>query len=189
MQLFKRLAAWFAVALTMIVVLFGSPEALELNATPLQSLFMIKQLVPQATSVGLLWKQSDYANTDLLTQIKRASMSTGDKVVVGDVESLPQVASQFRNLVDNYHVQVLWVIRNDDIMNSSIAQSYLIKNAAISGVPLFAPSSNWVSAGACAAVVTEGQSTKLVVNQKTLNALGLKVPQKFASVTQVLASK
>ncbi len=188
MYLLRRLAAPLFILLVVSFAIVGTPEALESNATPLQSLFMIKQILPQVTTVGLMYKQSADNNNELLNQVKRASASFGVKIVLADVESLPDVAGQFRDLTSSYHVQALWIIRNSSILDNSVAQAYLIKNATIAGIPLFAPNTDWVTAGACAAVVTDGGNTKLYVNQKTLNALGLKVPEKYASVTQVLAS-
>lgn len=188
MHLLKKIAVQLSLVLLVAAALFGTPEALESNATPLQSLFMIKQILPQATTVGLMYKQSADNNGDLLNQVKRASASFGVKIVLADVEALPDVAAQFRDLTGSYHVQAIWVIQNSQVLGSSIARDYLIKNSTLQGIPLFAPNTDWVSAGACAAVVTDGGNTKLYVNQKTLNALGLKVPAKYASVTQVLAS-
>ncbi len=188
MHLFKRFAVQLSVALFVLAALFGTPEALESNATPLQSLFMIKQLVPGIKTVGLMWKKSDENSSDLMNQIKRASAAVGAEVVVEDVETMPDVAAQFRDLTDNYHAQALWILQSSDVLNNSVSKSFLIKNATIHGIPLFAPNTDWVSQGACAAVVTDGGTTKLIVNQKTLNALGLKIPEKYASVTQVLAT-
>ena len=188
MHLLKRIAVQLSLVLLISAVFFGTPEALESNATPLQSLFMIKQILPQVKTVGLMYKQSADNGGNLLNQVKRASASFGVKIVLADVEGLPDVAAQFRDLTGSYHIQALWVIQNSNVLGSSVARDYLIKNAALQGIPLFAPNTNWVSAGACAAVVTDGANTKLYVNQKTLNALGLKVPEKYASVTQVLAS-
>lgn len=189
MLLLKRLAAGFAVILTVVMISFGTPDALESNATPLQSLYMIKQLMPKVNTVGLMLNKSDNNASNLIDQVKRASASLNVKIVIADVESLPDVAAQFRDLTASYHIQALWVIQNENLLSSSISRSFLIKNSTLNGIPLFAPNAEWVSAGACAAVVTDGQNTKLVVNQNTLNALGLKIPEKYVSLTQVLANK
>jgi ABC-type uncharacterized transport system substrate-binding protein len=188
MHLFRRLTLQLFAVVVVLATLFGTPAALESNATALQSLYMIKQLVPDVKTVGLLWKQTDEGSSALMDQIKRASASMGVKIVVGDVEGLPDVASQFRDLTDSYHIEVLWIIRNSEVLSSSTAKGFLVKNSALHGVPLFAPDQDWVTSGACAAVVTESNTTKLYVNQKTLNALGLKVPENDASFTQVLAT-
>ncbi len=189
MHLPKKLTVRLGVALTMTLMFVGAPEALESSATPLQSLFMIKQFMPQVSTVGLMLHTSDNStSSNLMDQVKRASAAMGVKIVIGNVESLSDVASQFRDLTSTYHIQALWVIQNGSLLNSSISESYLIKNSTLNGIPLFAPNAAWVSAGACAAVVTDGTNTQLVVNQKTLNALGLKVPEKYASVTKILAN-
>ncbi len=188
MSSFRRLL--FRTGLTVITLafLFGTPEAVETNATPLQSLFMIKQLVPTAKTIGLMWTDAGDNNLELMTQITRASATEGTKVIVENVGNLSDVAAQFRDLTDSYHIQVLWIAQNVDLLSNSISKSYLIKNSAVHGIPLFAPNGQWVSEGACAAVVNDGGSAKLVVNQKTLSALGLKVPDKFSSVTQVVSN-
>ena len=188
MYLFKRSAIQLLSVFVLLMAFFGTPEALESSATPLQSIYMIKQLIPHAKTIGLMWKQTDESGSGVMDQIKRASATLGVKIVVGDVENITDVAAQFRDLTDSYHVEALWIVHNSDLLSSSAARAFLIRNAALKGVPLFAPDHDWVSAGACAAVVTEGGSTKLYVNQKTLNALGLKVPESDASVTQVLAT-
>jgi ABC transporter substrate binding protein len=188
MYLFRRSAIHLLSTSVLLMAFFGTPEALESNATPLQSIYMIKQLIPQAKTIGLMWKQTDENGSGVMDQIKRASATLGVKIVMADVENITDVAAQFRDLADSYHVEALWIIHNSDVLSSSTARGFLIKNAALQGIPLFAPDHDWVSAGACAAVVTDGGSTKLYVNQKTLNALGLKVPESDAPVTQVLAN-
>jgi hypothetical protein len=188
MHLFKRLTIQSAVVIVTVAALFGTPEALEPAATPLQSIYMIKQLLPQAKTVGLMWKQSDDASSTLMDQVKRASASLGVKIVIADVEALSDVAAQFRDLTDSYHVQAIWVARNSEVVSNPTAMGFLIKNSTLHGIPLFAPDQGWVTTGACAAVVTVGGTTKLFVNQKTLNALGLKVPESDAPITEVLAT-
>ncbi len=189
MRLLRKIAVQSTIVLMMTAFFFGTPEAGESTATPLQSLFMIKEMMPQVKRVGLMWQQSSHTDSKLMSDIKRASAAIGTEVVVEDVETLPEVASDFRDLVNQYHVQALWVVRDDEIVSNSISRSYLIKNSTISGIALFAPNTDWVSKGACAAVVTDGGSTKLIVNKRTMSALGLKVPEKYASITQFLANK
>ncbi len=177
-------------ALTVITLLalLSTPQAAGTSASPLQSLYMIKQLVPNARTVGVMWNKSVANTASLLPELNRASAEIGVKVVIEDVEQLKDISDEFRDLVQNYHIQVLWIVENDDPLGSSLSKGYLIKNATLSGVALFAPSTDWVSAGACAALMSEGGKAKLFVNQKTLNALGLKVPQQYAQSTQFLAT-
>jgi len=185
---FKRAAGLSALAVIILAALFGTPEALETNATPLQSLFIMKQLVPQVQTMGILWNQNKVNSGELLPKIERASASTGIKVIVEDVEDLRDVSQKFRELTDNYHVQVIWVFQNDDILGGAVGKDFLIKKSAVGGVALFGPNTDWVTAGACASLMSEGGDVKLYVNQKTINALGIKIPEKLIPSTQFLAN-
>ncbi|MCL4539713.1 MAG: hypothetical protein M1378_09000 [Bacteroidetes bacterium] len=188
MLLFKKVSVSTVVTIVAFMAMLGTPRAAGTSATPLQSIYMMKQIVPKVTTVGIMWNKSTINVSDLLPQINRASLSVGVKVVIEDVEQIQDVSAKFRDLVENYHIQVLWILQNDDLYGSSIVKGYLIKNSTLSGVALFAPGSDWVSAGACAALMSEGGNAKLFVNQKTLTALGLTVPQQFAQTTQFLAT-
>ncbi len=188
MHLFRKVYLPIVATIVLLTVMLGTPQAAGTNATPLQSLYMMKQLVPKATTVGIMWNKSTVDASTLLPEINRASLAVGLKVVIEDVEQIQDVSSKFRDLVQNYHIQVLWVIQGNDLYGSSIVKGYLIKNTTLSGVALFAPGTDWVSAGACAALMSEGGTAKLFVNQKTLNALGLTVPQQYTQATQFLAT-
>ncbi|MCL5268224.1 MAG: hypothetical protein M1469_09000 [Bacteroidetes bacterium] len=189
MLLLKKTSVLTVSAIVAFMAMLGTPRAAGTSATPLQSLYMMKQLVPKVTTVGIIWNQSTINTSSLLPEINRASLSVGVKVVVEDVEQIQDVSAKFRDLVQNYHIQVLWILQDDDLYGSSIVKGYLIKNSTLSGVALFAPGTDWVSAGACAALMSVGGNAKLFVNQKTLNALGLTVPQQYAQTTQFLATK
>jgi ABC-type uncharacterized transport system substrate-binding protein len=183
----KFLAVLISVA-TSIAVMFGTPEALESNVTPLQAIYMMKQLVPQTQTIGIMWNQNKVNTGDLMPKIERASASVGVKVVIEDVEGITDVSQKFRDLTDNYHVQVIWVFQSDDVIGSSLGRDFLIKNSTVKGIALFAPNTDWVSAGACAALMNEGGTVKLFVNKKTITALGITVPEKFIQDTQFLAT-
>ncbi len=188
MFLFKKSVGVLILTAVMLAAMFGTPEALESNASPLQSLYMIKQLVSQAQTVGLIWNQAKVNTSDIMPKIERAATSVGVKVVVEDVEDLPDISKKFRDLTDNYHIQVLWVFQNDDIIESSLGKDFLIKNSTVGGIALFAPSADWVSAGACATLMVEGGTVRLFVNKKTITALGINIPEKFIPDTQFLAT-
>ncbi len=172
----------------LVLALLGTPKALESNATPLQQLYMMKQLFPKTQTVGIMWNQSTVNTADLMPKIQRAAAAVGVKVVIADVEELKDIAQKFRDLTDNYHIQILWILQNDNMVGSSLGRDYLIKNATVNGIAVFAPNTDWVSAGACATLLNEGSDVKLIVNQKTLNALGIKVPEKYIPNTQFLAT-
>jgi len=164
----------------------GTPEAVESNVSPLQSLYMVKQLVPQTQTVGLMWNQTKVNVSDIMPKIDRAAATIGVKVVVEDIEELKDVSQRFRDLTDKYHVQALWVFQDDNIVGSALGKDFLIKNCTVSGIALFAPNTDWVSTGACATLMNEGGAVKLYVNKKTITALGINVPEKLVPDTQFI---
>lgn len=178
----------FFLTLIFTLLMTGSPEALDSNATPLQQLYVMKELVPNLQTVGLIWKQSSVNSGELLPKIQRAAAATSVKVVIADAEELREIAEKFRDLTDNYRIQALWIITNDDLTGSSLGQDFLIKNSVIKGIPIFAPSTDWVSKGACATLLNEGGSVKLFVNKKTADVLKIKIPEKYMATTQFLAT-
>jgi ABC transporter substrate binding protein len=188
MHLFYKITKFSIIVLFVIGVFVNTPSALESNASPLQSLFMMKQLIPQTQTIGLMWNQSKTNTNDILPKIERASASIGVKVVIEDVEELRDVSQKFRELKETYHVQAIWIIDNNDPMASSVGKDYLIKNSIVNGIALFAPTTDWVSAGACAALLSDGTNVKLYVNKKTISALGIKVPDKYLQDTQFVAT-
>jgi len=192
MILFKKPAGLLLMTVIMLAAALvtptGTPEALESNVTPLQSLYMIKQLVPQTQTIGLMWNQTKVNTSDVMPKIERAAATLGVKVVVEDVEGLSDVPAKFRDLLENYHVQALWIFQNDDVVGSSMGKDFLIKNSTVGGVALFAPNTDWVSAGACATLINEGGTVKLYVNKKTVTALGINIPEKLIPDTQFLAT-
>jgi putative ABC transport system substrate-binding protein len=188
MRPFYKIVEIVVIVLFIAVVFVSTPSALETNATPLQSLFMIKQLIPQAQTVGVMWNQNKTNASELLPKIERASASTGVKVIVEDVEELSDVSQKFRELKDKYQVQAIWIIEDNDPMSSTVGKDFLVKNSIVNGIALFAPNTDWVSSGACAALLSDGSTVKLYVNKKTINALGIRVPDKYLQDTQFIAT-
>ena len=179
------------ITMAMLILFFGlvgTPEALESNATPLQQLYIMKELVPKLQTVGIMWNQSSVNTADLLPKIQRAAAAVGVKVVIEDVEAIKDIAQKFREVTEDYHAQIIWIIQNDDLVGSSLGRDFIIKNATVNGIAVFAPNTDWVTAGACAALLNDGGSVKLFVNQKAINALGIKVPAKYIPNTQFLAT-
>ncbi|HEY9165604.1 MAG TPA: ABC transporter substrate binding protein [Candidatus Kryptonia bacterium] len=188
MFLFKAKASGLVWGVVITLIAFGSPSALESNASPQQQLFLVKELAPNAKTVGVLLDVSYNPQADLETKIQRASGQLNIKVVVEEISQLNEVAEKFRDLRENYHIQALWIPQNERLIGSQISRDYLIKNCTLNGIPLFAPNTDWVSEGACVALTVDDGEVTLHVNQKTLNALNLKIPDKYIANTQFIAS-
>lgn len=186
-RLFYKLMGFFVIVFLIVAVSVDTLNALESSVTPLQAIFMIKQLIPQVQTIGLMWNLSLANTSDLLPKIERAV--NGVKVVIEDVEGISDVPQKFRDLKDNRHVQVLWIIDESSPFNAPVVKDYLVKTAIVDGIALFAPNSDWVSAGACTSLSTDGNTLRLCVNRKTIAALGLNVPDKYLLHTDFLAAK
>ncbi len=171
-----------------VVASAGTPCALESNVTPLQSIFIMKELIPQTQTIGLMWNQSKTNTDELLPKIERASASVGVKVVIENVEELSDVSEKFRDLKNNYHIQTLWIIEDNSPMSTGLGRDFLIKNSIVNGIALFAPNADWVSAGACVALLSDGGSVKLYMNKKTIAALGIKIPSKYLQDAQFVTT-
>ncbi len=188
MRLFYKIVNAATVVLFVAVIFVSTPRALESNASPLQSIFMIKQLVPQTQTIGLMWNQKKTNTSEILPKIERAAASVGVKIVVEDVEELSEVSQKFWDLRDNYHIQTLWIIEDNTPMSTGVGRNFLVENSVVNGIALFAPTGGWVSAGACASLLSDGNNVKLYVNKKTISALGIKVPDKYLQDMQFLAT-
>ncbi len=156
--------------------------------TPKQYLFMIKELVPGIQTVGILWKAPPESD-EWVEKIERAAAVMQVKVIIAGVADLKDVARQFKNLVDSHNIQALWIFNEGQVLNSNVSRKYIIKNANLSKIPLFAPSLEWISEGACVYLTKEGGKVKLRVNEKTARILNLLVPEKYLPNTEFLAQK
>ena len=188
-RLFYKLMGFFVIVFLVVAGSVDTLNALESSVTPLQAIFMMKQLIPQVQTIGLMWNQRLVNTSDLLPKIERAAGSIGVRVVIEDVEGISEVPEKFRDLKDNRHVQAVWIIDESSPFNAPVAKEYLVKNAIVGGIALFAPNTDWVSAGACTSLSTDGNTLRLYVNKKTIAALGLNVPDKYLQHTEFFAAK
>ena len=184
-----KLTGFSVIVFLVLAVSVDALNAGESSVTPGQAIYMIKQLIPQVQTIGLMWNRSMENTDDLLPKIERAAITTGVRVVIEDIEGISDIPEKFRDLKDNRHVQVLWIIDESSPFNASVAKDYLVKNAIVNGIALFAPNADWVSEGACTSLSYDGSTLRLCVNKKTISALGLNVPDKYLQHTDFFAAK
>ena len=110
------------------------------------------------------------------------------KAVIAEITELKDVSENFRNMVNTYRIEAIWVIGDDKILNSDIAIDFLIKNSVLCKIPLFAPNTDWVNSGACVSLVNENNQVKLYVNKKTADAIGIQLSETLIAKTEFLAS-
>ena len=150
----------------------------------IQQIFFLNKMKPDVKRVGLIWKKGLPNQKDKLETAKRAVASIGGTLYVGYVEGASEVADQFRLLTRDHDVQALWIVENDGIVNASTPQKYLIENAIENGVPLLAPTQDWVHAGAPLAIAKPNGELQIMLNEPAATATGLQVPDKYKSKTK-----
>lgn len=164
------------------------------NATVVQSaglvqqMFFLNKMRSDVERVGLIWKQGAANQEQMIERANRAVASIEGKLYVGYVEDKSGVAEQFRVLTRKHDVQAIWVIENDGVVNASAPRKYLIKNTIKEGIPLVAPSRDWVDAGAPVTIAKNGGAIQILLNERAAEATALEVPEKYQSNTELIAS-
>lgn len=154
------------------------------DVTPLQQLFVFKELKPDIQRIGIIWNEDSANRGALMPKIQQASASTGIEVFVANVKELKEIAPQYRTLVRNNDIQALWIVENDGVVDSAIGQKFLLKETTQKGIPILAPTEEWVNNGATVSLKRAEGQIQLVVNQAAASALALAIPEKYQERTQ-----
>ena len=176
-----------AVGLVLLVLAPTSLLETETEVTPMQQLFLIKELNPGIERIGVIWDKNSAQRDQVLPQLQRASAATGIKVVVAEVTSLQEVAPQFRTLQREHQVQAIWILEDAGLLGQAATRSFLIKNATQAGMPVFAPSETWLKEGACVSWKKDADGIRLLVNKAVADAMGITIPPKYQDRTAFLA--
>lgn len=177
-----------SLAVFMLAVLTAFvPAELGNGITPLQQLFVMKDVKPNLERVGIIVSKANN-NEEMRETIQRAGAALNVQLVLAEVSALPDIAPNFRTLVREHKVQVLWIPYDDDVLNSPNGRGFLIQNALKAGIPVFAPSKAWVNEGACMTMTKGADGIELIVNKTAADALSITVPDAYAQRTQFLAA-
>lgn len=149
---------------------------------PMQQMHFLSKMNPDIKRIGVLWKKGVSGQEQKLSEVKRAIASVKGKLFIAYVEGESDVAEKFRLLTGQHDVDALWVVENDGVVDASAPKQYLVKNAVKEGVPLLAPSKDWVSGGAPVAVAKSNGSFQIVLNEGAAQATGLKVPSQYQNL-------
>jgi len=163
------------------------PEARP-SAGLVQQMFFLNKMRPDVERIGLIWKRSAANQEKTIERANRAVASIEGKLYVGYVEDKSGVAEQFRTLTREHDVQAIWVIENDGVVDASAPRKYLIKNTIKEGIPLVAPSRDWVDAGAPVAIAKNDGSIQILLNEQAAKATALGVPEEYRSNTELIAA-
>lgn len=155
---------------------------------PIQQMYHLNKLRPDVERVGLIWKRGVPDQEKRLKAVKRAVASIEGKLFVGYVENEADIAEKFRLLTRKHDVQVIWILENDGLVDASAPREFLIKNSVKQGIPLLAPTKNWVSAGAPIAIGKVNGKFRIFLNEPAAEATALKVPEDYEAETELVAS-
>ncbi|MFW5973238.1 MAG: ABC transporter substrate-binding protein, partial [Bacteroidota bacterium] len=67
-------------------------------------------------------------------------------------------------------------------------RNFLIKTATGGGIPVLAPSADWVREGAHIMMHSDGSGVRLVVNKRAADAASLSIPEQYSAQTEFLAA-
>lgn len=181
MRLFRLLAV---VVIAPLFLALSSPPPPA--PTPTQQLFMLKEVKPDVKKVGVLWNEKSGQRDALMPKLNRAAAATQIELYVSYVGSIKDVGPRFRKLIRDNGIDVLWLVENDGVVDTKIAQSFLIEHAAKNGLPIVAPSPDWVNKGAAITFIEGAEGVQFVVNESVAKATSIVIPEKYQQRTEFL---
>ena len=165
----------------LLALLFHVGSSMGQTPTILQQFFVLKSFDPDVKTIGVLL--SNEPNPQFKQKLAQASVAVGVRSVISRVSGLHEIARAYRELVDYYKIDFLWIPPDDPVVATDLARDYLVRKTIEDGVGICAPTRDWVSKGATLWVGGERGKVRPYYNQRTLQALGLGVPEKYAQVS------
>ena len=180
----KSILRSLSLALAGLVLLVAARPANQtaMGASFHQQLFVLEALKPDIKKVGLFVDAAFADDDSQMEAVRRAAAGSKVTIHLATVGSVAEVASKFRTL-DGDGIDAVWVPISEGNMSQASARTFLVENSARKRMPLFGPDRSWVDAGAVGAF-----DGALMLNQRTLTALSLTVPESLAGSAQLLAA-
>ncbi len=91
------------------------PAQLGSGVTPMQQMFIMKEIMPDVERLGIIWYK-ETRDEEVLTKIRRAGTSLKVQLFLAEVSELSDIAPHFRVLLRKHNIQVLWVVQNDGLV-------------------------------------------------------------------------
>lgn len=174
-----------------------------------EQIAMVKEIVPQATRVGIIYNAGEDNSVIQVSLAKQAAQTEGLQVVEATVSNSSDVAQAAQSLVGR--VDAIYVPTDNTVVSAAAA---VVKVAQQAKLPIIAGESSVVQAGGTATIgidyyklgrqtgemairVLKGEKPatmpvesqkefSVVVNQKAAQAIGLTLPQSLLSKAEVL---
>lgn len=142
-------------------------------------LAMIKQLMPEATRLGVLYNQRSDPGVDQALAIGAAK--TGLRVFKVSVESIRDISGAMRAL-RQHDVDLMYLV-DDRIITASNSIKFVVKYTVKEGKPVFASGEDALRAGAFGEFYKEGDQVKLRINGQIRDKIDVKIPEGDQNIT------
>lgn len=153
------------------------------DLTPMQQLYLLKQLKPDISKVGILCELDKHP--DLAESLQRAGTNLSLKIYINDTKDLREIARNFRTLVIDKQVEAIWVF-SDEVLASKNALDYIIKEAVLSRIILIMNDPETISRGATLCAQKADNRIRLNLNQKSSEIFGLKPSETLAQMADII---
>ena len=173
-----------AVAVTLLLsVVVGGARGQE-KVTYGQNMYLMKSLLPSLKNIGVIASTLTQAD---IQSLGRAAAALGIKVSIAEVTEIRDVASMYKRLVNDYHVDIIWIPDKNDQLLLGIGFEYLRENTVVDRIGLFVPSKKFVTKGALCSLERDNGQLTVYFNQRVASVDGIKTPaQQDNSVTYVM---
>ncbi len=132
---------------------------------------IIKELMPDATRVGLVYSPS----VDVDIFISEIVAETGIRVVKAPVQSIREVSQAIRSL-DRYEVNFILLLE-ERIVTSNNSIKFVVKQTVKKKIPVFTTAGNALNAGAYGQLVQEAGSWRIKINGKVASRFDIVIPE------------
>jgi len=158
------------------------------NISPRQYFFLIRELFPNKTHIGILIQQ-DFVNETWIEKIKRAAAALKLHACIAQVKEIKDVAPQLKQLIEEYGIEVLWVYGEGELLNQKMVRSYIIQHVAMFHLPVFVPRGKWVQEGGGFFIERRDGRIRLQVNRRIAELLHVQIPERYLSKTVFVVHK
>ena len=174
---------WLKTSL-LVVLLFsvnhGYPQG---KATVAQQFYVMKMFKPDLKAVGVILSSARIEK--LKNKLARAGLANGLKIIYSEVGDLHELADAFSTLMEHSEIGFLWIPSDDPVVSTEVAMKYLLKKAVMKGIGTCVPDKKWLSVGGTLFIAVEGGRVRPYFNTRLVEAMGMKVPEKYAALATV----
>lgn len=158
--------------------------------SPMQQVFVLNEIKPDLDRIGVIWTEQTPDHDEVIDNIHRATANADAELVVHYAEEVQDVAPGYRELRADHDVQVVWVFDERSAASEATAREYLIENTVQDGIPLLAPTEEWVGAGASLSIQNSAEGdVRILMNEQAAAATGVSIPDEYRSDTQHVSSR